>query len=257
MKLHIYKLPRECRELYLIPISDLHVGHPDFDEDGFKSFMSKVKREYKNVKFLLNGDLMECSIKASVGDVYAQNKYPQEQIDYLKNLLYPYKDDIIAMTSGNHEYRIYKETGIDVGKILSDYLGIFYSMDSLAIKIQLGAKNFSRQISYIIFMLHGWSNARTSGAKINVLESLDNIVVNADIYIISHSHKVITTESSSYFVDPLNNVISERVKYYVMSGSFQKYGNHYERKGYKPSRPSCPVIFLNGRKKQVKVFHGD
>jgi len=254
LKIHYKQLNEDLEKCYILPISDIHYGTPYCDINKLERYLDwALKRE--DVWFLLNGDLIDCATISSVGDVYGQKYNPQEQLDFILQFLAPFKDRIIAMTTGNHEHRVYRDTGIDISKIISDTLEIPYEPEGIVLKIHIGKdrNRKSRQVPYLIYMTHGWSNARTSGAKLNTLESLSNIVVNADIYISSHTHKLMTTPDLIYYIDDKNNKVIEKKRYYVNSGSYQVYGGYAQFKGYRPVKLGTARIRLDGKRKDVHI----
>ena len=73
------------------------------------------------------GDLLDCGLKDSIGgSVYENILTPQEQIEVIVNILKPIANRIDGYVQGNHEYRIYKNTGIDICKNVCSILNIPY-----------------------------------------------------------------------------------------------------------------------------------
>lgn len=254
MKVIIKEFPKDWKKMYILPISDIHYGNSFCDIDKLKRYLNWAM-EQENVYFLLNGDLVECAIKESVGNVYQQKISPQEQLDFMKEFWSNYKERIIGITAGNHEMRIYKEVGIDITKELAAYLQVPYEREGLIVKIHVGSdKNRkSRQVPYLIYMTHGWSNARTSGAKLNSMESLSSIIINADIYISSHTHKLISSPEIVFYIDDKNNAVVEKKRYYVSSGSYLRYGDYAQMKGLRPVKLGTARIRLDGTRKDVHI----
>lgn len=254
MRVIVKDFPKEWEKVYILPISDIHYGNPLCDIEKLKRYLNWAM-SLENVYFLLNGDLIECAIKESPSNIYQQKINPQEQLDFMKDFWGKYKNRILGMTAGNHEMRLYREVGLDITKELADYLGVPYEREGLILKIHIGKdrNRKERQVPYLIYMTHGWSNARTSGAKLNAMESLSSIIINADIYISSHTHKLISSPELVYFIDDKNNAVVEKKRYYVSSGSYLRYGDYAQVKGLRPAKLGTARIRLDGTRKDIHI----
>lgn len=253
MRLIKKEFPKDLEKLYILPISDIHYGDPLCDIGKLDRYLDWAKNN--NAYLILNGDLADCALINSIGNVYRQKINPQEQLDFLYEYFKPWKEKILGIVSGNHELRIFRSSGIDITKELARLLEVEYDMDSLIFKISLGSDRGrkSRQVSYLIYVTHGWGNGRTAGAKINMIESLNGIVSNADIYIASHIHKAIASQNTIFWVDDKNNSITSKKQFFISSGSFLTYGDYAERKGYRPAKMGSIRIRLDGTRKDVHI----
>lgn len=245
-------LPTDIKAAYLVPISDLHVGDPLFDEQKFMRLADWIAQT-PNAWVVLLGDLMNTALKSSKSDIYQERLNPQQQLRYAKKLLLPIKDRILAAVEGNHEQRIMREDGIDTTELLADELGVFYSPHSVLLKITLGAgsKNGKPQC-YTVYATHGVGSGRTVGAKANSLRRLRDIVL-ADIYITGHIHWMTAFQETYYVPDTRNNKITETKLTFVSSSSFLKWGGYAEEKLLVPSKLGVPRIRLDGTRKDVHV----
>lgn len=250
-KLHEIKLSEEFKSIYLLPISDLHIGDPHCNLDKFYRYRKWVE-ETPNAYVLVNGDIMNTAIKASVSDVYSETLNATEQIKLAEKIFAPIKDRILAVTKGNHENRIYKETGVDTVEVLCSKLGVYYAGDEAFLKICFGKNEHNKRQAYIVYMTHGWGAGRTAGAKVNNLQKLSDIVL-ADLYIASHTH-FMTTHQDIYLVpDPRNNNIMQVKRTFVSSGAFLDRGGYAAQKGYPAAKLGSPRVRLEARRKDVHV----
>ncbi len=245
MKLHTIDLSPEFTHIYLLPISDLHIGDPFCNIDKFLRYRKWIE-DTPNAFIILNGDIMNAAIKNSVSDVYAETVTPNEQIKRAVELFTPVKDRILAVISGNHEHRIYKETGVDVTEIMAQQLGVWYAGDEAFIKLRFGRKEKNKKpVAYVIYATHGWGNGRSAGSKVNNLQKLGEIVL-ADIYIASHTH-FMTAHQDIYLVpDQHNNNIIKMKRTFVSSGAFLDRGGYGVRKGYPAAKLGSPRLRLEG-----------
>jgi len=244
-------LSQDFSELYIIPISDLHLGDPHCDLDKFFKYRKWIE-ERPNAFVILNGDIMNAAIKDSVSDLYNEEMNPNEQLKLAVKLFTPIKDRILMIVEGNHERRIAKNTSICVSEILASQLGCSFAPEGALIKVRFGKRRNEKEQVYTIYCTHGFGGGKKPGGKVNNLQSLGNIVL-ADIYIASHTH-FMTGFQDIYFVPDLrNNKITEVKRTYVSSGAFLKYGGYGEYHGFSPAKTGSPRLRLDGTKKDVHL----
>ena len=116
-------LPQEFENIYLYPLSDVHIEDPAHDHKALLKWREEVL-EAEDRFVLLNGDLVNMATKGSVSDVYSATMTPDEAMSKMVEFLEPIKDRILAVTSGNHDSRAYKESGIDATRRICRELGI-------------------------------------------------------------------------------------------------------------------------------------
>jgi hypothetical protein len=242
----------DIEKAYIIPISDIHIGDPLTDYVKLYGYLNWIKENPAWI--VLNGDLLTCDIKQSVGDIYKQELNPQQQLDELVKIFTPFQDRIIGITAGNHELRIQKEVGVDILRIFTQILKIEdkYDQDSLLLHIRLGRDKFKKRIGYTIFATHGWSNGRRAGGKLNATQELRHIIL-ADCYIASHTHTQGAIVEKYLVPDYRNKKILEIKQLFVSAGSFLKYGSYAERKGMPIAKTGTPRIRLDGTQKDIHV----
>ena len=106
----------------LYPLADLHIGDPHSLSGLIAERMEQIKND-PNGLVILNGDLLNTALRHSVSDVYGEKLTPMGQIERLVDILTPIKNKIIGVTTGNHEYRVYKEDGLDIMRLVCRELG--------------------------------------------------------------------------------------------------------------------------------------
>lgn len=232
---------------YIVPISDLHIGDPLFNEEKFKSFVNWILNE-PNAYVVLIGDLLDCATKDSVGDVYSATMTVQEAKKYAVKLLEPVKDRILAVVAGNHERRIWKSTGSDVTEDISLILGVPYDPHGILLNVKVGKYRNNGRLNYTIYVTHGTGASRTIGSKANVLKRASDIVL-ADIYIIGHIHFTMTFPDY-YFVPDVRHRRVEKVKrLYVSVGGFLEWGGYSEDAMLAPTKTGTVRVRLSGERK--------
>ena len=146
----------------IVFFGDTHWGSPQCDRERAKRMIQYcIDRE---VYVLLMGDLLEFATKGSVGaGVYEQTMNPHQQFDEVMEMLTPLanKKLILGLHRGNHELRGYKDTGIDIARIMATELDCRYLMDACWNLWYVGKQ------SYTLYTLHGAAGSRYIYTKLN------------------------------------------------------------------------------------------
>ena len=105
-----------------------------------------------------------------------------------------------------------------------------------------------RQIPYTIYATHGAGGGAKEGGKMNRLAGLADIV-DADIYIHSHTHLPAVFKNSYFRVDQANCMVNQTDRLFVNTSSQLDYGGYGQVASFKPNSTSAPIITLDGTKK--------
>jgi predicted phosphodiesterase len=252
MKLQVVDLPNSYECLYITPISDCHIGDPNFDEQKLMRYIDWIK-ETPNARVILVGDIMNTATKESVSDTYSEVMNPMDQLRYATKLFEPIKDRIIGVCTGNHERRIYRSTSIDTSEMLAANLGAHYRADGLFLKIRVGkSSRDGKPVSYILYATHGFGGGKKMGGKANNLQSLSQNIM-ADIYVVGHTHTLQAFQDVMLVPDPQNNNVMEVKRTYCNAAAFLKYGGYGEYQGFTPSKLGTVRLRLDGKRKDVHV----
>lgn len=256
-------LSRDLQALEIVPLADLHIGDPLCDMDVVNEKIDYIKNN-NNVYCILNGDLMNNSTKNSVGDVYSEKLTPMDQLAKVCTLIEPIKDKILAVTNGNHEARTWKWDGVDLMKLMCLQLGIEdrYANESALIFLRFGELSRSmkesngsgktRMASYTLFITHGSGGGRKEGAKAIRLADMA-CIVDADIYIHSHTHLPMVMKQSFYRTDVRNSTVLLVPKLFVNTAAMLRYGGYGEAAEFKPASTDTPHIYLSGLAKKCSA----
>ena len=76
-------------------------------------------------------------------------------------------------------------------------------------------------------------------------------IVDADIYIHSHTHLGMIMKQGFFRVDLSSSTIQNVTKLFVNTSSNLNYGGYGEAQEFKPNSKDTPVIHLNGCKKEM------
>lgn len=247
-------LGEQFKSIRVLALSDFHIGDALCNLKLIRSVLEEVKNS-PNTFIILNGDLMNNSIKNSVSSIYDEVLSPMEAIVKLCDLLEPVKDRILVIHPGNHEWRSYKEDGIDIIRLVARQLGIEdrFSDGWWYLYLTLGMGNKQRPIMYTITGIHGYGGGRKNGGKINNLVEMSDKVI-ADVYVMGHTHTPIMTRNSIFVPDYQHKSLVQKDKYYLMTNSFLEYGGYGEQYGFTPSTNEHQEMILDGTKKLIKII---
>jgi hypothetical protein len=243
-------LDTELKSIELVPFAGLHKG----DQNSLSKLILQ-RRQYvidtPNAYAIWNGDLVNWASIASVSDTYGETLKPMEQIASIAELIDPVKGKTLCIQPGNHEFRPYKTEGIDITRLAARQLGIEdkYSDSSTVLFVRLGkdavSNHHGRRILYTIYINHGGGGGRKPGAKASRLADMASIV-DADVYIHSHTHMPLIMRQGYYRTDTANSAVTYIDKLFVNTGATLEYGGYGEAQEFTPSSLETPIITLNG-----------
>lgn len=254
------ELPSNLKVIELYVISDSHYGDPFCSWKHVQRLLDYIA-ETKNAYIVLAGDLLDCRIKSSPGNIYEATANPNKQKKFILNKLKPLKHKILGITTGNHEDRILREAHLDISQELAEELECPYDPDGIFLKISFGSNNDrykDRPYVYFTYHTHGWGSARTAGAQLMKVER-EAEHIHASVITMSHDHTEMAMALNYLMPDPRTHEDPEtgfqigKVKSFkkmpVKVGAFLKYGGYGRKRGFKPRPLTTPVIRLYGEGK--------
>lgn len=255
----VIELKTKHDEIFLYPISDIHIGDKGFtknSEEKLKGYIDWVKQT-PNAYIFLNGDILNCASRISASSPFEQNMTLQEQIEYAIKIFTPVKSRIIGAITGNHESRLENMFGYNPTGALCLALGIPYLGLSAIVKFSLGRKNRgkgreneSRQ-TYIGYFHHTSGGGGTIGGKLNRVDKMRSLLSNADFYVGSHNHLLGVVPTGCFLFDDKNNKIIFKKQVLVDSGGFLEWNGYPEQNMLPPVKIGSPCIRLDGKKKDI------
>lgn len=245
-------LPETLKGVEIHTFADLHIGDNHCNMGLIKERIEAVKNNEK-AYVILNGDIVNNATKTSVSDCYAEDLSPMDQIARFVELFEPIKDKILCITSGNHENRTYNKEGVDITHLCARQLGVEdrYSKTGAVVFLRFGVENNhgkGRKVCYVIYCVHGSGGGRKEGAKAIRLADMAGII-DADIYIHSHTHLPMVIKEAFYRTDTRNSTIAKVTKLFVNTSAMLEYGGYGEAFEFKPGATDTPTIYLSGRNK--------
>jgi predicted phosphodiesterase len=229
------------KQIKIIPFGDQHLGSPNCDLSYLKSII-KIICNSDDTYCILLGDFFDMALKNSVSSVYDATTTPGKALLEGAKLLKPLADKgkILAILDGNHEWRLTKETGICVGQVLAELLGIpeTYSNSTAILHITIGKRK------HRIYATHGNAGGVTIGGCLNRLEQYAGICA-CDVYVAGHTHKPGAFKQDYISIDNETGKTTQITRLFVSSASCLTYSGSYgDRAGFKPCSNQYPIIVL-------------
>lgn len=238
------------KTMYIVPISDLHLGNKCYDSIYLSQALQFVQAHRNQCRIILLGDLLETATKTSVGrGVYDESYSTQKQLDEVVKLFRPYSDIIDMVELGNHEDRVVKDTSIDLMHNFCGILGIpdKYVEFSGILNVNVG------EIMYSIYGWHGATGGTKEGSAINALLSMRERVF-AHCMVMGHTHKLLSFTRKIYLPTTSGSSPAEVEQLFVNTGAALSDGGYGEQKGFSPSVGGFGAIELF-RDTRKMVFH--
>ncbi len=251
------------KEAYIVPIGDIHLGDNAFTDESERKLKGYIEwvRKRQNARIILMGDIFNVSTRISKTTPF-QKMSLKDEMDYAIELFRPVRKKIIGAIDGNHEYRA--TDFMDYSPLIPfcHYLGVRYFQYSAVFRIGVGVDNKGRagkpelrpNVNYLIYAHHTTGGGSTVGGRINRVDKLRQILVNADIYLGAHNHALISAPVEGFICDVRSGNISRIRQYIIDCGSYLDWNESYaEMRMYPPQKLGSPRIRLDGRKKDVHV----
>ena len=241
----------------LLVLSDYHYGSPQSNHDLIREDIAYVA-SHENAYCVLAGDLMECALKSSLGDVYSSAS-PMDELEAISSLLSPIATKVVGCVGGNHEARHYKTNGVDMTRLMARQLKFEdkYSPDTAVIFLRFGENDDTskrhRKMLYTIYLAHGFGGGKKEGGKIQRLADCADIV-DCDVYIVGHTHLPAALKLNFARPNPITSSIIYGTHLFVNAAAkLDGYEGYGAIGGYKPSNTDTPKIILDGRKKKMEA----
>jgi len=218
---------RYGKNFSIVPLFDVHYGSNGHREGKFAKYIQWII-DTPGLYVILGGDLMDNALDDGRGMSYDQYIPPQSQLDDMTEILAPIAHRVLTMFPGNHEWRTYNKTGIDISKILADRLDIPYHTGPVLLSILAGDHK------YTIDARHGFSRPATKGGQLNnAMKPMK--WMDADFFLSGHTHEALVSEDTVIRENAAEGSLTFRPRWTVITQSFLGWLETYGyRKGYGP-----------------------
>jgi predicted phosphodiesterase len=230
----------------VIFVGDIHLGSPQCDLPRFQKMLDYCLENL--IYIFLMGDLIEMATRDSVGAGIYEQEFPgQSQYEQMITLLKPLAEKklVLGIHTGNHEERVYKSTGVNIGKMFARELKVRYLGDACWSRFKVGKQ------AYSIYSLHGRTGSRFDGTALLALERISTSFF-CDLICMGHTHKLI---SSTVLIQKIENLlVKEHKKTLLITGSYLKYdGGYGQALGLPISKLGSPKAKFHANKKDIDI----
>ncbi len=245
-----FRLHTTEHKIRIYPLVCWHVGAQQSDTAFIREHIKRIKDD-EFARWIYMGDGGECVTKQSKGQIYEQTMNPQEQFNHLLGLLSPIKEKGLFGVTGNHDRRIFKETGMNFAESLMLALGLPYFGNSVLWRLQVNRTN------YDIFCHHGIDSGANIGTKVNKARSFDQFIL-ADAMFTAHSHicmdlpPKLTAILDTDRDDPIRWLST--YEYICGCAHDSRIPGYAEEKGYPPVIPAQLAVEFNGTRKDGEII---
>ena len=247
----LISLPKELCSVEILLAADIHTGSAEFDQKKWESFEELLKRP--NTYVIFAGDQCEYATRSSKSDVYTQALSPRQQKDWWIEHLRPYKDKVLCIVDGNHEFNRASKDADDFPLYdIALALGIEdrYRSEAAFVDIGVGSVGTAgKQVRYVFRVQHQ--------AKNNVNHGTADGFEGIDVFVSGHTHKPADKPLGKLVYDAKNKFVAHKDVENIVCGHFLRFGGYGERGGYRPTSQKLYSIILSGRKKAIETrgFH--
>lgn len=236
-------------------LGDFHVGNVSSDIDLIKRIVERLVED-KAYVFLM-GDYADAIVpdgdhRFDMRQIDKKMVLPKEQYDAVYEILKPLKGRILAVLTGNHDemlaQRHYHDWVDELAQRLEAPYGTMCTFYRLGFKVanrHMGRRRFD------ILLHHGYFTGRTKSGVLKRVQDM-NQMFEADLYAMGHVHQKDFATDTILTVDRGLGV-SEKRRYYVLSGCFLKsykkdgLSGYAEKRMYRPSDLGCMGIEMSIR----------
>lgn len=272
MEVNEYEIKVQTRSnkewIYIVPLGDLHLGNAGCDIDKFQRQVEYIKNK-KNCYWIGMGDYLDCinyTDKRFDPDVIPEPfkshlaNVVQIQIAEFVKLITPIADKCIGLHRGNHEEKIRLRYQYDIlyeiNKAFNFKFKLLKDVSITRLRLVYKIEDHAAITTYDIMSLHGNVGSRKGGAKLNRLEDMIGFV-DADIYLMAHSHLKLTASRSVLYLDKYLS-IKHKKRVMAVTGCFlngytEGVSSYVEKWNYPPTSTGCVKLMLKIRDKDIHI----
>lgn len=248
----VINLPKELEQVEIFLAADIHTGSAEFDEKKWGLFEELLKQPGKYVIFA--GDQCEYAVPNSKSDVFTQALSPRQQKDWWIEHLKKYKDKVLCIVDGNHEYNRASKNADDFPLYdIALALGIEDRYRSEGAFVDIGVGHIGtagKQARYVFRVQHQAKNNVNYGT----VDGFEGI----DVFVSGHTHKPMDKPIGKLIYNPFSKSVVQKDVENIVSGHFLRFGGYGERGGFKPTSTKLYSVILVGKKDktiETRGFH--
>lgn len=223
----------------IVPIADLHLGHPGFKQEVFDR-IAKYILDTPNVYWFGGGDLFENALLSRYAA--GQSMSARNQRHRLQEMLQPLAAKCVGLIDGNHEERLLNKQGDLYIEILAELLGVPYLGQEIHLIVSAGRR------TYKIYGFHSTIASKTVGLAQNVNErDIEKWIGDTDVLFRFHNHYRDVQIVRFMSIDNINLVRVWHDRALVMGGACMDKARYLTDKGRRPSKLGAAGVRLDMR----------
>lgn len=233
--------PGKNGKVNIMLLSDIHFGSISFRRELFEKHLELAKK--LKAYIVLVGDIMEVALPSHIEQsVWEQDLTTGEQYKTAREYFKPFKDRILFSLSGNHDFRVYKKTGLDVAELLADELGCFYNKAGGYLIVNVGDQRYT---------FSAWHGASGSANPWTEMERRFRVYDQADITAMGNNHQLCYKAEVKKRI--INGKEQRHLVYFVRTGSFISEPDYSRMALYSPTVDGAPVVTLDSAYRNIEV----
>ena len=239
----------ELQSMKILLSSDMHVGSAQFNERKWNELEKMLRDDYY---IIFAGDQMEMATPRSKSSVFETSLHPREAKRWWMDRLKPYKEKVLCIIDGNHEYnRASREADAYPLYDIALALGIEERYRSEAAFLDLGVGRWQRKghhnepVQYVFRVNHKAQNLVNYGTA----DGFEGI----DLFVSGHTHKPQDRPLGKLVYDRNHRNVYERTVENIVCGSFLMYGGYGERGGMRPTSQKLYYVELDGTYRNIRT----
>ena len=224
----------------IVPIADLHIGHPGFKQEVFDR-IAKYILDGPNVYWFGGGDLFENALLSRYAA--GQSMSARNQRHKLQELLSPLSAKCIGLIDGNHEERLLNKQGDLYIEILAEIIGVPYLGQELNLVVSADRR------TYKIYGFHSTIASKTPGLAQNVNErDIEKWMGDTDVLFRFHNHYRDVQIVRFMSIDQTNLVRVWHDRAFVLGGACMDQARYLKNKGQRPTKLGAAGVRLDMRR---------
>jgi len=235
----VIRLKPRSDNVQIVPICDLHVGHPGYKETVFEKAAEYILNT-KNVWWFGGGDLFENAAISRYATSECMNT--REQRHRLQEMLSPLASKCIGLIDGNHEERLLNKQGDLYIEILAEIVGVPYLGQELTLVVSAPGR------TYKIYGFHSKIASKTPGLAQNVNErDIEKWIGDTDVMYRFHNHYRDVQIVRFMTIDATNLVKTWHDRAFVLGGSAMDRARYLTNKARRPAKLGFAGVELEMR----------
>lgn len=222
----------------VMPLSDLHVGAQGTNYESLEKHLNALKDH--NIYTILTGDIADWFSPAILASAMSEDIIgPNDQAIFMRRFFKEFADNILAVTTGNHDDWVKRTSGVDIYSYLVDELKIPMIKNQGIITLNINDQVYRILASHKL--RYNSTFNYTHAGKQTLRMGPDNIdlVLSGDRHLGAIEH----------------TTFKDRVATVLQTGTFKE-DDGFGRAIGAPQRPKAffPVLAFDGRRHNLEAF---